>query len=88
MPREVPLEIILGAMTARPRDGPAEIDDLLITMASAAGAASQLKEDPAGPAVAAALMTIGERFADIMSAFADAVANRIDFVVEDAQGNA
>jgi hypothetical protein len=50
-------------------------------MAQAAGAASQLS-DPAGPATAAALMMIGDRFATVMGAFADAVATRIDLAVE------
>jgi hypothetical protein len=37
---------------------------------------------------ATALLTIGEKFADILSNFADAVASRIDLVTEDAQGSA
>jgi hypothetical protein len=70
--REVPLEVLMGALVQRLRTGPASIDDLLISMAKAAGAAVQLS-DPAGPAAAAALMMIGDRFADVMSDFADRV---------------
>ena len=83
MAREIPLAVILGALTERLRDGPADIDHLLVSMASAAGAAVQLS-DPAGPAVAAALMQIGDTFATIMGAFADAVATRIDLACNTA----
>jgi hypothetical protein len=87
MPREIPLEIIMGALTERLRNGPPDVDHLLISLAQAAGAAVQLS-DPAGPAVAAALMTIGDTFATVMGAFAAAVADRIDLVTEDAAGSA
>ena len=73
--------------TRRPGpNSPPEIDQLLITMCQTAQAACQLS-DPAGRAVAAVLMTIGDQFASVMGAFAAGVEERINLAVETA-GNA